>query len=574
MIYAIGDIHGRSDLLDLLLTEIENHAAGRPARVIFLGDFIDRGPDSAGVVRMVRQFASDRAGLVHCLMGNHEQMLLLAMEDPAARACWLDNGGTTTLESFKVADAGELPSDVIRWIRRLPTSYEDAKRYFVHAGLDPASPLADQTDADRLWIREPFISADHDFGKHVVHGHTPVRSVVGTAPMPDEREHRTNIDTGAVFGGALTAAVFEDRHAHPVGFLQVQQDGFTQFLSSRRQVLELMTRLSGNAQKPVVATAHVPSRRIAASVLILGLAGTGIALASMNWSGTDKLAAARPTAIAANDKIKPPATVENANSPAAAPKPPERRAVVPDAASLVPAPSAGAERPARADAPSFVPPAVRSGQQDMAGISPRQSQSDAVPPAVIAGTPLAPTLPRIAQDQVATRPGPVREETSVAETAPNLPRVAEDQVATRPEPGPEATIAREATPSLPSVAQDQVATRPAQAPGTDQATAELASRPTPQTDSDLPTIAQDQPSARPQISPNTPEPETSVAANTAPVAGEAPDTAPLASEVAMADPSVAEPPPEPTRQQPAGISAQPAPELGSKAELPPAFGRD
>ena len=89
------------------------------------------------------------------------------------------------------------------WIRRLPTFYEDAQRYFVHAGLDPSSPLGEQTDADRLWMREPFISADHDFGKHVVHGHTPVRPVIGVSLMPDEREHRTNIDTGAVFGGAL-----------------------------------------------------------------------------------------------------------------------------------------------------------------------------------------------------------------------------------------------------------------------------------------------------------------------------------------------------------------------------------
>ena len=111
--------------------------------------------------------------------------------------------------------------------------------------------------------------------------------------MPDEREHRTNIDTGAVFGGALTAAVFDDRHMHPIGFLQVQQDGYAQFLSSRRQVLDLMTRLAGQGvAAPVsvadkqVAASHSSSRRIAASVLILGLAGTGLALALINWTGT------------------------------------------------------------------------------------------------------------------------------------------------------------------------------------------------------------------------------------------------------------------------------------------------
>ena len=112
-------------------------------------------------------------------------------------------------------------------------------------------------------------------------------------------------------------------------------------------------------------------------------------------------------------------------------------------------------------------------------ISPRQSQSDAVPPAVIAGTPLAPTLPRIAQDQVATRPGPVREEQvsrKRRQTCLAWPRIRSRR---DPNLGPEATIAREATPSLPSVAQDQVATRPAQAPGTDQATADSRRGPRP-----------------------------------------------------------------------------------------------
>ena len=90
--------------------------------------------------------------------------------------CWLDNGGRSTLESFKASGPEQLPDDVVGWMRRLPTFYEDAQRYFVHAGLDPSSSLGEQTDADRLWMREPFISADHDFGKHVVHGHTPVRS--------------------------------------------------------------------------------------------------------------------------------------------------------------------------------------------------------------------------------------------------------------------------------------------------------------------------------------------------------------------------------------------------------------
>jgi serine/threonine protein phosphatase 1 len=214
--YAIGDVHGCHHLLLKLLQGIARHAAGRPHRLVFLGDYIDRGPDSAAVVATVRELEERSPATVTCLMGNHEAMMLTAAADPSAVPWWLANGGYATLRSFGAANVGELPAEVLDWASRLPTSWEDDRRCFVHAGLDPRRPLADQDDFDRLWIREPFLSADHDFGKHVVHGHTPLATA-----SPDERRHRTNLDTAAVFGGALTAGVFASRRDQAEEYLRV-----------------------------------------------------------------------------------------------------------------------------------------------------------------------------------------------------------------------------------------------------------------------------------------------------------------------------------------------------------------
>jgi serine/threonine protein phosphatase 1 len=156
---------------------------------------------------------------VVCLKGNHEDLMVLAADDPYRAHNWLYNGGDTTLRSFGVRRVGELPRDVIEWARDLPTIYEDERRYYVHAGLDPQRPLSEQTDHDRVWIRRPFVDVDQDFGKHVVHGHTPQRD--GT---PDERPYRTNLDTAAVYGGALTAGVFTDAQDRAVAYLRVRAE--------------------------------------------------------------------------------------------------------------------------------------------------------------------------------------------------------------------------------------------------------------------------------------------------------------------------------------------------------------
>lgn len=215
--YAIGDIHGRADLLDTLLEQIAAHAADRAHRLVFLGDYIDRGPDSAAVLRTVSRLNWAEPERVTCLMGNHERMLLDALLTPEAARHWLYNGGDATLDSFGARDLSGLPGDTLDWIEALPTLHGDAARWYVHAGLRPGKAASDSDVHDRLWIREPFLEEDHDFGRHVVHGHTPQRD-----GRPEVRRFRTNLDTAAVYGGALTAGVFSDAQGPALEFLNVQ----------------------------------------------------------------------------------------------------------------------------------------------------------------------------------------------------------------------------------------------------------------------------------------------------------------------------------------------------------------
>lgn len=214
--FAIGDIHGCRDLLVALLAQIELAAEGEPHRIVCLGDYVDRGPDSAGVVALLRaEQARAGEGAFVCLKGNHEAMLVEARTRRDMARLWLANGGRETLASYGAAGVDDLPADVLGWFEGLPSTFEDERRCFVHAGLDPTRPRTQQTDADRLWIREPFLESDHDFGRYVVHGHTPL-----PGGRPDVRRRRVNLDTGAVFGGRLTAAIFSDDQDAPVGFLQ------------------------------------------------------------------------------------------------------------------------------------------------------------------------------------------------------------------------------------------------------------------------------------------------------------------------------------------------------------------
>ena len=214
--YALSDIHGCLDKLQRLVARCEADARGETAKFMFLGDYIDRGPDSRGVIEFVMAMQARHPDDVVCLIGNHEDMALNAIDDPAEIAQWVVyNSGDKTLVSYGVTHPSELPADHVAWLRALRTHHDDGRRFFVHAGIDPARPLDRQDRHDMLWMREPFLSDTRDFGRFVVHGHTPLRG-----GQPDLRSNRVNIDTAAVLGGPLTAAVFEDGRTEPAGFLQ------------------------------------------------------------------------------------------------------------------------------------------------------------------------------------------------------------------------------------------------------------------------------------------------------------------------------------------------------------------
>src|SRR5262245_49393560 len=214
--YAIGDIHGCHDKLTGLVARCHADAKGAATKFVFLGDFIDRGPDSRAVVAYLIDFQSRRPGQVICLCGNHEDLALAAIADPGQIDQWVVyNGGDKALRSYGVTAPSELPADHVAWLAALPTHHDDGRRFFVHAGVDPSRPLDRQDRYDLLWMREPFLSDPRNYGRFIVHGHTPLKG-----GRPDLRVNRVNIDTAAVLGGPLTAAIFDDSAHGPIGFLQ------------------------------------------------------------------------------------------------------------------------------------------------------------------------------------------------------------------------------------------------------------------------------------------------------------------------------------------------------------------
>ena len=196
-IYAIGDIHGEKALLDNIHCQIIEDAASRTGDklAVYLGDYIDRGPDSRGVVAALMEGRLP-FHTVH-LMGNHEALCL--EPDPYD---WLANGGRMTQASY----GGVVSESHKAWLRELPLTYRAGGWFFAHAGIDPLVPLAEQDRESVLWIRHPFLDYRDTMpeGVIVVHGHTPKRE-------PDIQANRIGIDTGACFGGALSCAVLTDR---------------------------------------------------------------------------------------------------------------------------------------------------------------------------------------------------------------------------------------------------------------------------------------------------------------------------------------------------------------------------
>ncbi len=219
-IYAIGDIHGRVDLLDRMLNCIDADLASNPVRVgieVYMGDYIDRGPASRDVVdRLVARTRTFRAVF---LKGNHEGYLTGFLANPAILMDWQSYGGLETLMSYGItpsinADAATraqlaaaldqaLPESHRQFIGNLQSSFTCGDYFFAHAGVRPGVALAKQREEDLLWIRQDFLLHEEDFGKIVVHGHTPV-------PQPDIRSNRINIDTGAYATGRLTCLRLEN----------------------------------------------------------------------------------------------------------------------------------------------------------------------------------------------------------------------------------------------------------------------------------------------------------------------------------------------------------------------------
>ena len=217
--YAIGDIHGRLDLLQKLEAMIERDAAGIDASrrlIVCLGDFIDRGDDSYGVIEHLLQDALDTFERI-CLMGNHESYLLRFFDDSSVAAAWIANGGCETLSSYGVPPpAGfdidgvsvnlqaelraRVPQSHVAFLRSLVPSHREGDYLFVHAGVRPGVPIDRQDPEDLMWIREEFLSDRREFGAVVVHGHS-IRT------EPENLANRIGVDTGAYDTGRLTCAV-------------------------------------------------------------------------------------------------------------------------------------------------------------------------------------------------------------------------------------------------------------------------------------------------------------------------------------------------------------------------------
>lgn len=215
MTFAVGDIHGCFDKLAGLVAACDSISAGKRSRFVFLGDYVDRGPDTRKVIEFL--IRGQQSGRFVCLRGNHEELLVgAAARDRTDRGLltWWANGGEQTLDSYGVKDPSELPEKHLAWIEGLPLTFEDGGRLFVHAGVRPGVPLPHQDSKDLIWIREPFLSFEGSHGVFVVHGHTPTRS-----RLPDLRTNRLNIDTGACLGGPLTAALFSVGEVQPLMFL-------------------------------------------------------------------------------------------------------------------------------------------------------------------------------------------------------------------------------------------------------------------------------------------------------------------------------------------------------------------
>ncbi len=219
VVYAVGDVHGRLDLLEALLAGVVEDAARRASRrrvLVTLGDYVSRGGDSRGVVELLRRWRAPGFEVV-TLKGNHEDLLLRYHDgDHAAGRHWFDydglvalaqygvrpGPGRASLEALRLCFQEALPAEHLAFFRGLPVSHGEGDYHFVHAGVCPGVALPAQSGHDQMWIRGPFLQSARDHGAVVVHGHSVVREA-------EVRANRIGIDTGAYRTGVLTCLVLE-----------------------------------------------------------------------------------------------------------------------------------------------------------------------------------------------------------------------------------------------------------------------------------------------------------------------------------------------------------------------------
>lgn len=225
-IYAIGDVHGRADLLDRMVSRIDKHVVANPVTrpvCLFVGDYIDRGPGSRDVLDILLNCAQGREMIF--LRGNHDALVPRFLKDPTTLSDWSRIGGLETLMSYGLKPSlnpdaetqkelaralnATLPEDHRRFLDALLSSFTCGDYFFVHAGVRPGIPLARQNENDLLWIRDEFLLHEERFEKVIVHGHTPVRGI-------DIRPNRINIDTGAYATGRLSCLVLEGDRVEPL----------------------------------------------------------------------------------------------------------------------------------------------------------------------------------------------------------------------------------------------------------------------------------------------------------------------------------------------------------------------
>ncbi len=225
-VYAIGDIHGCAAQLTALHGKIQEDLARRPigsALLLHIGDYVDRGVDTKGVIaRLVNGSPIPGTEMVN-LMGNHENTMIEALAgERAAATDWLFTGGRPSLTSYG-ADPDQprdtwrrhVPDSHVAFLKNLTLMHREGEYVFVHGGVRPGVALEDQARDDLLRMRQPFLYSEQDFGAVVVHGHSPVKA-------PVIRHNRIAIDTGAVFGGEMTCLVLEDDR---LGFLTAEPMG-------------------------------------------------------------------------------------------------------------------------------------------------------------------------------------------------------------------------------------------------------------------------------------------------------------------------------------------------------------